>query len=349
MSAPVRFAVVGAGVMGRNHLRILAMLGNVDLVGIVEPNAEIAASLAAQYGCRVFPRLDDLIGRVDAVSIATPSVNHAESGVPLLENGIHCLIEKPLATSEGECEALIAAAHRSGAKLLVGHIEQFNPAVRRLSEVFAGKYRIHALDARRLGWAGKRITDTDVIADLMVHDLDIVLALIGSPVTSIAAQGISVIETPGADHAVATLGFANGALATLTASRITQNRVRELSLASEIGHVHLDYGRQELAIYRGPDLAPKSLLRDEPGGSVTDYAMERVLVRSTEPLMAELLHFIDVARGRSEPLVTGADALRALRLTWRVSAIVNARLQSSGAPSGDPPCGPETVPTDPLS
>ncbi len=327
MNAPVRLAVIGTGAMGRNHVRILSMLKEVELVGIVEPDAAAASAVAAQYGCKIFASLDALKGEIDAACVAAPSSLHAEIGTELLRAGIHCLIEKPLATDAAGCRALIDAAKDGGAHLLVGHVEQFNPAVRRLSDIFAGKYNIHAIDARRLGWAGKRITDADVIADLMVHDLDIVLALVRSPVKSISAQGISVLDTSGADHAVATLGFENGTLATLTASRITQNRVRELTVASDIGHIHLDYGRQELAIYRGPDLAPPSLIRAEPGGSVTDYAMERVLVRSTEPLMSEIRHFVDVVNGVEAPLVTGEDALAALQLIWQISTTIGGQLQ----------------------
>ncbi|UCH47990.1 MAG: Gfo/Idh/MocA family oxidoreductase [Betaproteobacteria bacterium] len=312
--------------MGQNHLRIYAMLKNVELVGLVEPVEERAKAAAEKYRCRVFAGIEDLVGIVDAVSVAAPSCVHAEIAAFLLDNGIHCLVEKPLATTEADCLALISTAEKSGARLLVGHVERFNPAVRRLSEIMNGGHRIYAMDVRRMSWASARINDMDVVTDLMVHDLDVVLSLVANPVSDVSAHGINILGSEGTDHVVATLSFCNGILATLTASRITQNRIRELTATTDIGHIHLDYGRQELAIYRGPDLAPPRLLSPEPGGTVFDYAMERVLVRSTEPLMAELQHFVDVVKGEQELLVTGWDALQALRVAWRINEATSEQM-----------------------
>ncbi len=327
MNAATRVAVVGAGAMGRNHLRIYANLKNVELVGIVEPIEKRAREVAEEYGCRIFAGIEDLVGAVDAASVVAPSPAHAGIAVYLLGNGIHCLVEKPLATTDEDCLALIASAEKSGARLLVGHVERFNPAVRRLSEIMNEGHRIYAIDARRMNWASARVKDIDVVTDLMVHDLDIVLSLVGSPIRDVFAQGISVLGSNGADHVVATLSFCNGTLANLTASRITQNRIRELTATTEIGHIRLNYGRQELTLYRDPDHSPRRLLNPEPGGSVLDYAMERVLVRSTEPLRAELQHFVNVVNGEQEPLVTGEQALEALRMAWSIGESVKRNTQ----------------------
>lgn len=312
---PLRVAVVGAGRMGSNHLRIFAGLKGVELVAVVDPDTNRTADAASRYGCRVLPTVDDLIGLVDAVSIASPSVLHAEIGERLLSSGIHCLIEKPLAVTREECSRLISAADKAGVVLLVGHVERFNPAVRQLSAIIAEGHAVHAIDVHRMSYASSRITDVDVVADLMVHDLDIILSLTGyQPLADLAAHGVRTGGGRGEDYVTALLSFANGAVVSLTSSRITQNKVRKLAVTSDLGYITLDYIAQEILIHHQRSEATKT-----PQGSyVFDLQIEKVLVRTAEPLVQELQHFIDCIRLGTPPLVSGEQGLAALELVWAI-------------------------------
>lgn len=316
-SMSVRVAVVGAGMMGRNHLRVYSALKWVELIAVIDVDPDRASEAAREFGCNAYGSVDDIVGKVDAVSVCVPSTDHAAVGRYLLDHGIHCLIEKPLATTEQDCLDLIAAAERNGAILLVGHIERFNPAVRQLSAMLEG-HGIHAIDVRRLSAVSGRISDVDVVADLMVHDLDIVLSLIGEQPSSVTARGVHTAGGKGQDYVTALLSFPRGGLATLTASRITQNKVRELHVTTDLGLVAINYSTQELMIYRQERIMPADETAASFGNYAVDIAMERVAIRSTEPLVAELQHFIDTIRRNTSPLVTGEQALDALRLVWRI-------------------------------
>ncbi|WP_417432239.1 Gfo/Idh/MocA family oxidoreductase [Kiloniella sp.] len=312
----IRVAVVGAGMMGHHHLRIYDNLKGVDLVGLVERDQERALHAANQYGIEVFGGVEDLVGKVDAASIASPSITHGEIGVFLLGNGIHCLIEKPLAVTELQCLSLIETAKIAGVQLMVGHVERFNPAVRQLAAILAEGHQVHAVDVRRLSSASGRITDVDVVADLMVHDLDIVLSLVQRPIVELTAKAVST-SGRGGDYVTALLSFDGGVLGTVTASRITQNKVRELSVTTDLGLIQIDYSAQTLNIFRQGDTAVKRMPGDF-GSYHLDIMMERALVRNSEPLVLELQHFVDCARSGEKPLVSGEDALEALRLVWRI-------------------------------
>lgn len=318
----MRVAVVGIGNMGQNHMRIYSQLRNVTLVGLVDPNPERAQAMAARYGCRIFQGVDELVGQVDAVTIASPSTMHAEIGRYLLTNGIHCLIEKPLATTEADCQALIEAAEGSGAILMVGHIERYNPAIEQLSTLLSADCTVHALDARRMSATSARIGDVDVIMDLMVHDLDIALNLREHrqvPVR-IQAEGVQLGDG-GLDYVTAMVRFDSGLIASFTASRITQNKVRELQLSTEMGYIQADYIRQELHIFRQSSIAP---LPDSHGSHKLDLSVDRLMVRHAEPLAQELLHFVDCVANGIPPRTGGEDALRTLRLAWDIQAAVGS-------------------------
>jgi predicted dehydrogenase len=315
---PVRIAVVGAGTMGRNHLRVYGMLKNVELVGLYDSDPEAAAEAAELSGCRRFDRLDEIPCSVDAVSICSPTSTHGAIGQRMLEAGVHCLIEKPLATSEQECLGLIEAARASGARLLVGHIERFNPAVQQLAVLLNGKQAVQAIDARRLSSVGKRITDVDVVADLMVHDLDIVTSLIGAAVVSIEAQAVKTYGSPSGDHVVALLRFANDSIACLTASRITQNTVRKISVTTDVGFIDVDYIDQSVEVYLQDNVKMPKGGVSTFGDYTLDISMERVHVRRTEPLQMEIGHFVRVVRKNEPPLITGEDGLAVLRLVWQI-------------------------------
>ena len=313
VNGPVRVAVIGAGNMGRNHLRVYGMLKNVDLIGVYDADAGVTAAAAEQFDCSPFATLDEIAGQVDAVSICSPTSTHRDVGLQMLEAGVHCLIEKPLATTEQECSELIAAALASNAKLLVGHIERFNPAVQQLALLLDGNQIIQAIDARRLSSVGKRITDVDVVADLMVHDLDIVMALVKEEIVSVEAQAVRTFGSPGGDHVIALLRFANDSVACLTASRITQNTVRKLTVTTDVGYIDVDYIDQSIEVYLQDTVKmPKGV--SQFGDYALDIAMERVQVRRTEPLQMELGHFVQVIMEDLAPLTPGEDGLAALRL-----------------------------------
>jgi predicted dehydrogenase len=319
-SQPVRVGVIGAGQMGSNHLRIYAGLKGVELVGVVDADAERARATAALYGCRVFASAHELAGEIDAATIAVPSSLHCEVAGALLEAGVHCLVEKPLATTEAECEALICAADASGAVLLVGHVERFNPVVRQLGEILRGNV-VHAIDVRRMSALSARITDIDVVADLMIHDIDVVLSLLGTDVSDVFAHGVRSAAGAGHDYVTATLVFATGSMATLTASRITHNKIREVNVTADVGYVTANYLNQELLIH---SQARTTSSAGATGATnfVLDLAIERVLIRPEEPLDVEIRHFVDCIQHATAPLVSGRDALSAMRYVWEIQRLL---------------------------
>ena len=317
---PVRVGVVGAGQMGANHLRIYGGVKGVELVGVVDADPARAQLASARHGCRVFASAQEMAAEIDAASIAVPSSLHAEIAGPLLEQGVHCLVEKPLATTEADCQALIAAAASSGAVLLVGHVERFNPVVRQLGEILQDS-AVHAIDVRRMSALSGRITDVDVVADLMVHDIDVVLSLLGHDVTEVFAQGVSRGDGAGHGYVTATLLFAKGSMATLTASRITHNKIRELNVTADLGFITASYLTQELLIHSQARTSASA--RDGAEAKyVLDLAIERVLIRPGEPLDIEIRHFIDAVVSGTPPLVSGDDALNAMRFVWQIQRLL---------------------------
>lgn len=326
--ARLRAAVVGVGTMGAHHARIYSSLKDIDLVAVVDPDRALAQRVAETYDCAAFASAEELVGRVDLASVAAPSVEHANIAKYLLRHGIHCLVEKPMAISERECLDIIAAAERAGVVLQIGHIERFNPAVRQLSQILSSGQRVHAFEAQRMSATSARVTDVDVVLDLMIHDLDVVLSLVSADVADLSAVGVRAGPTSGVDYATALLSFTDGAVASLTASRITQSKVRQLNLTTETGYFTLNYTTQELLIFR-QNVERQSIrpLATE-GNYVLDVAMERVLVRNFEPLLEELRDFVACVVTGKRPLVGGAEGLAALRLAWRI----RDRLDAGGNP-----------------
>lgn len=317
----IRLGVIGAGNMGSNHIRVASNLKGLELVAVVDTDFKRAQNLTETYGGTAFRDIDEALIGLDAVIVAVPSALHFEIGLKVLSSGIHCLIEKPLATTEADGRALIKAAHDNDAQLLVGHVERFNPAIIRLASILdSPESQIHAIDARRMSGSSSRITDVDVVMDLMSHDLDILLSLIEAPVSKVSSHSVKTNNRLGDDYVTAMISFENGIMATLTASRITQNKIRLLDITSELGHVCLNYSTQELSIYRQNGFNTQQT-RD---GYVMDIAMEKVLVRSAEPLAQEQMHFKSVVTGEVKPIVTGEDALKCLQLVWQIQEQIKA-------------------------
>jgi predicted dehydrogenase len=328
--APIRVAVVGVGDFGRNHVRVYRELPRVELAGIVDINAERAKAVAAEFGVQVFPDVAALAGRVDAASLAVPTIEHARVGCRLLEQGIDLLVEKPIAASLEEADALIASAKRGGRILQVGHLERFNPAIVAAQKIIT---RPLFFEIHRLGVFSPRSLDVDVIYDLMIHDLDILLALLDSPVADLRAVGIPVM-TDKVDIAHARVEFASGAVANLTASRVSTEKVRKMRFFQEHEYVSLDFTRQDVLRVR---VKPGSPLT-HAGEPRVDFA--KVPTEPEEPLRAELRAFLDAVRTRRQPVVDGAAARRALELADQVMAgiLEHARRVQIGAfaPQGSP-------------
>ena len=302
---PLRIAVIGVGHVGRHHARILCDMSGVRLVGIVDVNPQRASEIAAACRTDVVTDAAALPGMVDAVTIAVPTASHAAVAHPLLAQGIPVLIEKPLARSAAEAQTLIDAGDRAGTIIAVGHTERFNPAVA------AARAHLHAprfIECHRLGTFSERSLDIDVVFDLMIHDLDVVLWLVNSPVSSIDAVGVPVL-TPKIDIANVRLRFASGCIANLTASRISRDRVRKIRFFQPDSYVAVDYAAQELDVWR--------LVRPTAAAPVIEGGKQAVATE--EPLRRELQDFVDAVREGRQPLVTGADGRQALDLAQKIT------------------------------
>jgi predicted dehydrogenase len=309
----LRIAVVGVGSMGRNHARVLSSLKGVQLTALVDIDLNRAKSVSDGFALSAFDDYRKLPGIVDAAIVAVPASAHAEVGCYLLDRGVHCLLEKPMAVTESECMALAASSEKSGAILAVGHIERFNPAVSALFDILRSEGRILSIEARRVSWVKDRNNDVDVLMDLMIHDLDIVLGLVGRKLTTVQANGFSMGGAI-ADHATALLGFEGGTIATVTASKLTQNKIRQMSVLTEKGLFNLDFQRQEIEVFRqGTERGDMTF-----GRYNLDVVMERVFVRHTEPLALEVQNFVETIRTGSRPMVGAPEALAALRAAWRI-------------------------------
>ena len=325
MTNPIKVAVIGAGMMGKNHLKTYKNLNGFELVGVYDIFTEAATSAAEIFGIKAFTSLEEVATAVDAVSVVTTSVTHAEVGEFFLNRGIHCLIEKPLAATENECLRLINAAKKNNVTLLVGHIEQFNPAVEQLHKILNNSNQICSLEARRMSAASGRITDVDVAMDLMIHDAEIILSLVKSPVINVQASAVRSPKSPlGKDFITALLEFANGTTATLTASRITQSRVRTLTVTTDNNYIDMDFINQSIAVHSqgrmhgiSQDNIPENMRYGLKG------SIENLFIMQAQPLTSELNHFANCINGKETPRISGEQALAALKVIWEVQKALN--------------------------
>ncbi len=310
---PLRAGVFGIGALGYHHTRLLAALPGADLVGIYDPNPE-AAKRAEDHGATIFDDPRELADRLEVAVVAAPTIHHAELGVPLLERGVHCLVEKPIAPDLAEADRLLEAAARSGAVLGVGHVEFYNPAVQAL---LGAGLTARFVEVQRLARFTPRSLDVDVVKDLMIHDLQILHALDPSPLAEVRATGIEVLSRR-VDIANARLAFESGCVANVTASRVSSERVRKLRVFSPSSYYSLDYQEQEIKGYR---LAAEGAEADAGGPPVVEVGDRAILqadlpVESREPLRGELEAFLARCRGESEGagalFVDGTEGRRAL-------------------------------------
>ena len=303
----VKVAVIGVGHLGKQHARLYSGLAGVELAGVVDilkPRAEEFASL---YKSTPFTDYHEIYGRVDAVSLAVPTTDHARIGTDLLEHGIDVLVEKPIASTIEQAKTLISAATRNNRVLQVGHVERFNPVVALAREVATWPqfFEIH-----RLAAFSPRSLDIDVVLDLMIHDIDIVLSLVPAEVREVRAVGIPVLSQK-ADIANARVEFEDGCVANFTASRVSFEKTRKLRFFQPHDYISVDYASQT--------------------GTMVSLRMGRVVERklepaNQEPLKVELAAFVNCVRTRETPAVPGADGLRALELAMRINAAIAERL-----------------------
>lgn len=303
----VRAAVVGTGEFGRNHARVYRELEGAELVGVYDQDAARAEAVARESQTRALRSVKEVCDVAEAVSLATPTVSHAEMGCRLLESGLDVLVEKPMAANLEEADDLLSAARKQGRILQVGHVERFNPAVTAVEPVLN---RPLFFEVHRLGVFTPRSLDVEVIYDLMIHDLDILLALVKEPVTELKAVGIPVLSDK-VDIAHARLEFAGGAVANVTASRVSTERVRKMRFFQQHEYISLDYARR--------DALRVSVKRPGPQ---PEFGFEKLPAPNVEPLHAELEAFLEAVRTRREPKTNGAAGRAALELATRVMASI---------------------------
>ena len=300
----MKAAVIGVGHLGRHHARILASLPGITLAGVVDTNRERASQVAAEHDTQAFGDFGEITGKVDIVVVSVPTESHAAVTMPLIEAGVHALIEKPITQTVAEADRLIAAAKTAGVVLAVGHSERFNPAV--------AAARPHVTDPRfievhRLGTFRDRSLDIDVVLDLMIHDLDLILSLVPSEVDGVEAVGVPVL-TPKVDIANARIRFANGCIANLTASRISREPVRKIRFFQRDSYVSIDTASREVEMYK---LAPQPGALPKIGGG-------KLEVSGDEPLKRELEDFVAAVHDGRAPTVTGEQGRSALALAVRI-------------------------------
>ncbi len=325
--ANIKFSVIGTGHLGSIHLKLLKQNENADVVGIFDPNTEKATELANEHNITAFATLEDAINSSDALIIAAPTIHHYEIANKCLEAGKHIFIEKPITHTHTEGLKLCEKARDNKVKLQVGHVERFNPALAALST-----YELNPMfiEAHRLAQFKTRATDVSVIHDLMIHDIDIVLHLIGSSVTAIDANGVSVI-TDTADICNARLTFENGAVANLTASRISARPMRKMRFFQKDNYISCDFGKPEVEVFeiidgdlpKTENIVPATMLGSiEAGQKNRNIYFKKPVIPEINAIAEEHNSFINAIENDEDVSVTGYEATEALRIAEKISEII---------------------------
>ena len=317
---PIRMGIIGTGVMGGNHTRVASTLHGCRLVGIYDPASEHAEKVAKNYNITAFPSLDVLCASVDAVVVASPTDTHAEVATQCLQFGCHVLIEKPIAAVVADGEALVALSKQSDRVLMIGHLERYNPAVSVVRSLIR-QDELFSFELHRLSPTPPRDRSADIIFDLMIHDIDLAFAFSGAPLSSMTAMGLCV-RCGFIDHVTALLRFTNGITAVLTASAVSQQRVRQGRFFTASAQFTIDLASREVSIHRhGLASIPR-----EDGHYYQASHSEQILVPNRDPLTVELEHFLQVIRSGDSPVTTPEDGLAALRLAQQIQDAVNVQL-----------------------
>ncbi len=316
---PVKVGVIGVGSLGQHHARVYAELAGARLVGVADVDEARSASVAAKHNCRAVADYRALIGEVDAVSVAVPTLLHHEIAKACMEAGLHVLAEKPLAATVEQARDLVAVATRRGVTLQVGHIERFNSAFRATRGVIKAPTLI---ECRRWASFTSRGADVDVVLDLMIHDLDLVLGMVGAPVRDVQASGVSILS-PTTDVAQAQVVFRNGCIATFSVSRVAASKLRELRIYEPGGFVVIDLAGQTAVVGR----------RAMGASGSHELLTEQVRGDGREPLKLELEAFLDSVRTGAPPLVSGKEGAAALELACAIMAGIarHGRRESGGS------------------
>lgn len=311
--------MVGVGHLGRHHARWYRHIKESTLVGVYDTDREKSRRVAEEFGVKSFERMEDIVGEAEAVSVAVPTSAHAEVAEWFINAGLHCLIEKPIASTVAEGERIVKAAQAKNLVLAVGHIERFNPAVEALKS-FEIKPRF--IEAHRLAAFDPRGTDVAVVLDLMVHDIELSLHFIKSPVARLEASAVSVISDT-ADIANARITFENGAVANLTASRISLRPMRKLRIFQKSGYFSLDLAEKQADIYRLADetTATEVGMRIPLGKSGREILFNKAGAKDEDMLRRELTDFLHAIQNNRNPEVTGEEATEALRVANEIVRI----------------------------
>lgn len=305
MTTRLRAAVIGVGYLGKFHAQKYAGRDDVELVAVVDSDGARAAEIAHEHNARAEQDYRQLFGRIDCASLAVPTPLHFAIAGDLLEHGVDVLVEKPMTENVADGRRLVEIAERGGRILQVGHLERFNPAIRAL----AGMIRQpRFIECHRLAPFGERGTDVDVILDLMIHDLDVILSLVGADVQSVEAVGVPVL-TETIDIANARLRFTNGCIANVTASRVATKRERKIRLFQTDTYVSVDYGEKHVRV-----------ARRQPVNGVPTISVEELSLDQGDALLDEIDHFVNAVRTRQRPLVDGRTALRAIEVAEQIRA-----------------------------
>jgi predicted dehydrogenase len=337
MSAKVKVAVLGTGSLGKEHARLyaeLAAAGKVELAGVFDTHADTARKIAEKCRCQVFASIEAAAQAADAFSIVTPTTTHFDLAKQLLQQGKHLLVEKPMTDNAAQATELVQLAQQEKLVLQVGHVERFNPVFSYL-ETAAPEPRF--IECHRLSPYPARSTDIGVVLDLMIHDLDVVLAFVKSPLSGVDAVGIPVLSKS-EDIANARLRFANGCVANLTASRISPERLRKIRVFSggaQPSYISLDYREQKGFIYRlardgeTESSLLRKLLAANDSTIVSEFAGKRIVrepvpIAKDEPLKLELAHFVECVRERGTPKVSGAQAKHALDVAFEITRQISS-------------------------
>ncbi len=318
MAEKIKTAVIGVGHLGQAHARVHASLEQVDLVAVCDVNEARGREIAERHSTSFVRDYRELLDRVEAVSVATPTVSHCEISRAFLEAGVHVLVEKPIARSLDEADEMIRAAESRNLVLQPGHIERFNPAFAALRRRVE---RPRFFEAHRMGVFTPRSLDVDVVMDLMVHELDIIASLVKAEVVKLDAVGVPIL-TPKIDLANARLEFADGCVANVTASRVAAERLRKLRVFQPNEYYSLDYAEQQVAALR--------LIPPKTAGAMPEIEAESLQVEKREPLVAEIESFIAAVATRTSPPVSGAEGRRALALAIEVLERIKAHSKRAG-------------------
>ena len=319
----LKVGVIGLGRMGQHHCRVYSFQKEVKLVGVYDTNLQVAKETSGKYDVPEYLRLDDLLEQVEAVSIATPTPTHFDIAMRCLERKIHVLIEKPVTEKVEDAEQLAKYVQENGNIVQVGHIERFNPTYVELTKVLEN-IKVIAINFRRLSPYRVSNKDVDVVLDLMVHDLDLCNDITGIDPTEVNAYGLQPFSSS-LDHVVAQLFYSNGPLITLTASRVTEQKIRSVDVTSNDAFIEADFMNKNISIHRGS--TGEYSARRNGVSYHQESIIERILVPNVEPLSLEIKQFLDCITQDCKPRVSIIDGLKALRLAHQICTLVNEQNQ----------------------